>query len=140
MRSDEAVQDHCDRKAEGLAGDLRLLRAGVAREVGNVERERGPVADDAGEREEEEVQEAGMRVELAWRVEHGPKPPALCVMKPSSTSDMTSRNGAEKLCRKRIDSTPRQTTAMFSSQKPRKQIHKTEGIDADAGQSTLSIA
>src|SRR5450631_3989008 len=30
----------------------------------------------------------------------GPNPPALCVIKPSSTSDITSRNGAEKLCRK----------------------------------------
>ncbi len=45
----------------------------------------------------------------------GPKPPALCSIKNSSVRLITSMNGAEKLCRNRIDSTPRHTTNMFSS-------------------------
>src|ERR1017187_4329812 len=84
------------------------------------------------------------KLELVWNwlgaSSMGPNPPALCVMKPSSTSDMISRNGAEKLCRKRIDSTPRHTTNMFSSQKPRKHVHSTHGIAAVAGHSTFTIA
>ena len=60
----------------------------------------------------------------------GPKPPALCSIQKSSMSDITSMKGAEKLCRKRIDSTPHQTTNMLSSQKPRKLAHKTAGICA----------
>src|ERR1700712_2075024 len=66
----------------------------------------------------------------------GPKPPALCSIQKSSTSDITNMNGAEKLCRKRIDSTPFQTTTMFSSQNPRKLAQRTAGICAVAGQST----
>jgi hypothetical protein len=53
---------------------------------------------------------------------------------------MVSRNGAEKLCRKRMDSTPRHTTAMLSSQKPRKQVHSTHGIVVVAGHSTFTMA
>ncbi len=53
---------------------------------------------------------------------------------------MVSRNGAEKLCRKRIDSTPRHTTAIFSSQNPRKHAHSTPGIFVVAGHSTFIIA
>src|ERR1035441_2265542 len=53
---------------------------------------------------------------------------------------MSSRNGAEKLCRNRIDSTPHQTTYMFSSQKPRKHGHSTQGIAAVAGKRTLITA
>jgi hypothetical protein len=48
---------------------LRLLIFGVAGEVGDVERERGPVADHGGERGEEEVKEAGVGGELAGRGE-----------------------------------------------------------------------
>src|ERR1035437_9069289 len=70
----------------------------------------------------------------------GPNPPALCTIQKSSPSDITSKNGAEKLCRCRIDSTPRHTTTMFSSQKPRKHVHNTPGIAAEGGQITLSIA
>src|SRR6202167_3788499 len=64
----------------------------------------------------------------------GPKPPAWCSIQKSSRSDITSMKGAEKLCRKRIDSTPHHTTNMLSSQKPRKLDHKTTGMCSVAGQ------
>src|ERR1700732_2181197 len=70
----------------------------------------------------------------------GPKPPALCSIPNSNVSDMTSMNGAEKLCKNRIDSTPRHTTYIFSSQNPRKLAHKTAGIWAVAGHRTPIIA
>src|SRR5271154_89739 len=63
----------------------------------------------------------------------GPKPPALCSIQNSSISDITSMKGAEKLCRKRIDSTPHQTTNILSNQKPRKLAHKTTGVCSVAG-------
>ena len=63
----------------------------------------------------------------------GPKPPALFSIQNKSVSDITSMNGAEKLCRKRIDSTPRQTISMFSAQKPRKLAHSTAGALAKSG-------
>ena len=53
---------------------------------------------------------------------------------------MTNMNGAPKACRRRIDSTPRQTTTMFSSQKPRKHAHKTPRLPRRDGQITTSIA
>src|SRR6202161_1923107 len=63
----------------------------------------------------------------------GPKPPALCSIQNSRVSDITSMKGAEKLCRKRIDSTPLHTTNMLSSQKPRQLDHKTTGMCSVAG-------
>ena len=66
-------------KPKAWPDDLRLLRFGVAGEVGDVERERGPVADHAGERREKEVR--GIRA-VVWNwlgaLSMGPKPPALC--------------------------------------------------------------
>src|ERR1700691_1828449 len=70
----------------------------------------------------------------------GPNPPARCSMNPSSASPSTSISGAEKLCRNRIDSTPRHTTTIFSAQNPRKQTHVTLGRCAAAGHSTATIA
>ncbi len=43
--------------------------ARVAREVGDVERQRGPEADHGGERRDEEAQELGGALELGWAVE-----------------------------------------------------------------------
>src|ERR1017187_2896158 len=84
------------------------------------------------------------KLELVWNwlgaSSMGPNPPALCVMKPSSTSDMISRNGAEKLCRKRIDSPPRHTTNMVGSQRPRKHPHSANGLAPVAGNTPFSIA
>src|ERR1700722_7587978 len=70
----------------------------------------------------------------------GPQPPALCSIQKSSANDITNINGAEKLCRKRIDSTPRQTTNILSSQKPRKLAHNTTGVCAVAGQMRAIIS
>jgi hypothetical protein len=58
----------------------------------------------------------------------GPKPPALCNIQNKRSRDMSSIKGAERLCRERIDSTPRHTTTMFNSQKLRKQAHRTQGM------------
>ena len=52
---------------------LRLLRFGVAREIGNVQRHGGPEAHHAGERRNEEAEEFGRGVELAGRAEHRPE-------------------------------------------------------------------
>src|SRR6201985_2556404 len=70
----------------------------------------------------------------------GPNPPALCNIQKSKINDMTNIKGAEKLCRNRIDSTPRQTTYILSSQNPRKLAQSTEGACAVAGHSTAIIA
>ena len=70
----------------------------------------------------------------------GPKPPALCSIQNSSSIDITSMNGAEKLCKNRIDSTPHQTTNILSAQKPRKLTHSTAGLCAVAGQTTAIMA
>ncbi len=68
-----------------------------------------------------------------------PKLPALMRTQISSAAAMTNMKGAPKACRWRIDSTPRQTTTMFSSQKPRKQAQRTPGLVATEGQMTPSM-
>src|ERR1700741_3638404 len=70
----------------------------------------------------------------------GPKPPALFSIQKSRMSDINSMKGAEKLCRKRIDSTPHHTTTMFSNQKQRKHVHSTQGMWMVCGRSTPTIA
>ena len=72
--ADEREQRHRRRQAESLAPDLRLLVAGVARQVGDVERERRPEADHGGERRHEDGQELAGRPEPARLRQHGPEP------------------------------------------------------------------
>ena len=55
--ADEAVEGHRGGEAEGLSQHLIALGAGVAGEVRDVERERGPEADHAGEGGDEEFVE-----------------------------------------------------------------------------------
>ena len=78
--ADERIERHRQRQAERLADDLVALRFGVAREIGNVQRERRPEADHAGQRREEKVQNlpasAGPR-ECRRLRKIGPKPPAV---------------------------------------------------------------
>ena len=50
--ADERIERHRQRQAERLADDLIALRARVTREVRDVERERRPEADHAGQRRE----------------------------------------------------------------------------------------
>ena len=69
-----------------------------------------------------------------------PKLPALTRTQIRSAAAITNMNGAPKACRRRMDSTPRQTTAMLRSQKPRKHAHKMPRLPAAAGQMTMSIA
>ena len=54
-----------------------------------------------------------------------PKLPALMRTQMSRAAAMTNMKGAPKACRWRMDSTPRHTTTMLRSQKPRKHAHKT---------------
>src|ERR1035438_2939686 len=68
-----------------------------------------------------------------------PKLPALMRTQMSSAAAMTNMKGAPKACKWRMDSTPRQTTTMLSSQKPRKQAHSTPSMDARDGQITPSM-
>ena len=68
-----------------------------------------------------------------------PKLPALMRTQINSAAAMMNMNGAAKPCRKRIDSTPRQTTTIFSSQKPRKQAHSAQSTCATEGQITTSM-
>ena len=69
--ADEGVERHGGGQSEGLAPHLRLLRFGVAGEIGDVERDGGPEADHAGEGRDEEAEEFGGAVELAGRAEYG---------------------------------------------------------------------
>ena len=68
--ADERIQRHRDGQSKGLAHDLRVLRFRVAREVGNVQRQRRPVAHHRGERREEEAQKRTGRMELARLRQH----------------------------------------------------------------------
>jgi hypothetical protein len=70
----------------------------------------------------------------------GPKPPALCSHEEQQRSDMTSRNGAEKLCRKRIDSTPRQTTTCSAARSRGSKSTDHPRHRGVAGHSTFTIA
>ncbi len=58
-------------KAERLADHLRLLRDGVAREIGNVERDGGPEANHAGDGGNEEGKEFGIGFEFTGSAENG---------------------------------------------------------------------
>ena len=69
--AERGVERHRDGQPEGLAEDLRVLRFGVAGEVGDVERERRPVADHAGERRQKKCHEAARGVELRGCVQDG---------------------------------------------------------------------
>ena len=53
---------------------------------------------------------------------------------------MTNMSGAPTAWRWRMDSTPRHTTTILSSQKPMKLAHKTTGCVATDGQITSSMA
>jgi len=68
-----------------------------------------------------------------------PKLPAFMRTQISSAAAIKNMKGAPKACKWRIDSTPRQTTAMFSSQKPRKQVQRTPSIAANEGHTTESM-
>ncbi len=68
-----------------------------------------------------------------------PKLPALMRTQISRAAAMTNMKGAPKACRWRMDSTPRQTTTMFKSQKPRKHAHRMPSFEATDGQMTASM-
>ncbi len=69
--ADERVERHGYRQSESLPPCLRCLRFGVAREIGNVERQRGPVAHHRRQGRKEHGQELAGRMKLAGRREHG---------------------------------------------------------------------
>src|SRR5271165_6999804 len=69
-----------------------------------------------------------------------PKLPALTRTQISSAAAITNMNGAPKACSLRMDSTPRQTTTILRSQKPRKHAHKMPRLPAAPGQITMSMA
>ena len=95
--ADEREQAHRRRQAERLAEHLVALRAGVAAEVGNVERQRGPEADVGGERREEERPElARLRLPAAncdGCESMSPKPPA-AIIGPGQAAPGPARSAA----------------------------------------------
>ena len=93
--ADERIERHRNRQAEGLADDLRVLRLGIAGEVGDVQRERCPVANHRRQRRKEEMEKAAGRMERLGADSMGPRPPALCSIQKSRVSDITSMKGAE---------------------------------------------
>src|SRR5271157_520205 len=68
-----------------------------------------------------------------------PKLPALMRTQMSRAAAMTNMKGAQKACKWRMDSTPRHTTTIFKSQKPRKQAHRIPSREAREGQITSSM-
>ena len=76
--ADERVQRHRNRQTKGLADNLRVLRFGIARKVGNVQRQRSPIANHRRQRRKEEMQKAAGRVEVAGRRKH--RSEAACLM------------------------------------------------------------
>src|SRR6516162_3400616 len=69
--ADERVKGHRGGQAQGLADYLVPLAAGVAREIGNVERNGGPKADDAGKRGNKELEKTAERLKFRGRRKHG---------------------------------------------------------------------
>src|SRR5437764_15304175 len=67
--ADEGIQCHRRRQTQSLAQYLVALRVGIAREVGNVERQGRPVADVRGQGREEKRPEHALF--LAARLELG---------------------------------------------------------------------
>ncbi len=57
--ADEGIERHRERQPERLTDDLVALTVRVAREIGNVERKRGPESDHAGERREQRTTRTG---------------------------------------------------------------------------------
>src|SRR3569832_1494773 len=69
----------------------------------------------------------------------GPKPPALLTVNHNSASPTISRNGAPTPSRMRMVSIPFQTTDMFISQNPKKQIQIPAPDCATEGHTILAI-
>src|SRR5262249_6445740 len=68
--ADEGVEGHRRGEAQRLAESLIALAAGVAGEIGNVEGNSGPEADDSGERGNEEAEKFCERSEFGGSREH----------------------------------------------------------------------
>src|SRR5207302_1788041 len=69
--ADEGIKGHGGGEPEGLADHLVALAAGVAGEVGNVQRNGGPETDNSGERRHEKPEEFAEGVKFRRRGEHG---------------------------------------------------------------------
>src|SRR5438034_4447964 len=69
--ADERVEGHRGGQAQGLANHLVPLAAGVACEIGNVQRNGGPKADDAGKRGDKELEKTAERLKFRGRRKHG---------------------------------------------------------------------
>src|SRR5262249_47749547 len=69
----------------------------------------------------------------------GPKPPAFLVIHHSSSKPTASMNGAPTPSKNLMVSMPRQITAMFSSQKAKKQIQGVAAWAAAVGSKTRNI-
>src|SRR5438034_9454757 len=69
--ADERVEGHRGGQAQGLAKHLVPLAAGVACEIGNVQRNGGPKADDAGKRGDKELEKTAERLKFRGRRKHG---------------------------------------------------------------------
>src|SRR5437868_3107268 len=68
--TDQRIQLHRSGQREGLADHLGALVAGKAREVGNVERNRGPEADCCVQRWNQEFEKVWKAAETGWCREH----------------------------------------------------------------------
>src|SRR4029077_9048881 len=69
--ADEGIEGHGRGETESLADNLIALAAGVAREIGNIERDGGPETDHPGERRDEEAEELAEGLKFRGRGEHG---------------------------------------------------------------------
>src|SRR5215472_11023154 len=82
--------------------------------------------------------------EKDWNLEGvesmGPKPPALLRAQSKRARPMSSKNGAETPCKKRMVSMPRRMTATLSSQKKTKQVAGPYAKCCQLGMSATSIA
>ena len=71
--ADERINRHGRRQSQGLPQNLRPLRLGIAREIGNVQRDCRPKSHHPGQDRNEKAQKLTGGLKFTRAVEHGPE-------------------------------------------------------------------
>ena len=132
--ADERKRRHRRRQAERLSERLRSLAARIAREVGNVEAQRRPVADVRGERGRKELPERAC-CPICSRTDSSsmrPRPPPRSTAHASRMPPPASSNGADQPSSRLMPSRPLRMIQTCTSQKIANEIQMLPGTRAPA--------
>ena len=127
--AEERERRHRRRQAERLAERLRSLALRVAREVGNVQAERRPVADVRGQRRREQRPERRAALLQLRRLRRGcGRGRRRCsIAHHKSSAPPPSSSGADQLSSSLMPSRPRMMIATWASQKTANEIQIAAG-------------